>query len=77
MKSLSVIIFGLFISTQAFAGTSQYVCKDTATNSDGNTSAPLIAATLNSMNCDTTKPINTTSFVLQGNTFIVVCCVEN
>lgn len=70
-------IFLLFVMTAtswfpayASAASGQYVCADTGDDM----TAKAIAATLNKLGCDVTKP--TTPLTFGNTTYIVVCCVQ-
>lgn len=84
MKHTLSLAAALFLATltssMAFAASGQYACTDTCdTDQDsndcvGNPTPGEIAAALNSLKCDTTKPISVSPS--QGTQLTNVCCVQ-
>lgn len=68
-KCLFALIAMIFTPAVVFATSGQYVCKAPNVNGPDD-----VAAALNSMSCDTTKPITSLTFSQTGYT--VVCCVQ-
>jgi hypothetical protein len=75
MKALFLVFtLSSIVSSVVLASSGQYACKDVHESSYTNISAKDIADALNSMNCDTSKPISVNPVRDIG--YGTVCCVQ-
>lgn len=76
-KILGLGVFVVFsgVAFPATAASGAYVCKAAETPGGDDTDARNVARVLNSLSCDTTKPV-TTMADNKDDTSIIVCCVQ-
>ena len=76
-----ILIFASLAATPAFAASGQYVCTDTCdtiegTSQCGSAATPAeLAKALNSLGCDTSKPISVSPGSTDG-LLSNICCVQ-
>jgi hypothetical protein len=80
-KTLALLAFSITLSPMAYAVSGQYVCTDTCDTDgtdnfcSGDATPAEIAAALNALGCDTTKPFSV-SPGSNGSVLTDICCVQ-